>query len=163
MGTQMLIMMIRKISGGVEECRSRGVFGTLVLTFLLALTAACGANDGILKSGKETPAPSNVQPTRSAFEEDLGSMRTADFSYVYVLRRKDGGKIDAEDRSVIKAQTADANRRMSSDDDRAFIIGSNNQIPPKNMFVLFDRFAVENYSPPPVANTNVNTNTNVNK
>ncbi len=163
----MLIMMTRKISRGVEESRSRGVFGTLVLTFLLALTAACGANDGILKSGKETPAPSNAQPRKSAFEEDLGSMRTADFRFVYVLRRKDGAKIDAEDRSVIKAQTADANRRMSSDDDKAFIIGSNNQIPPKNMFVLFDRFAVENYSPPPVANTNantnVNTNTNVNK
>ncbi|MBK7394080.1 MAG: hypothetical protein IPI64_12405 [Chloracidobacterium sp.] len=137
---------------------SRGVVGKLVLTLLLALTAACGANDGILKSGKETPGSSNAQPSKSVFEEDLGSMRTADFRFVYVLRRKDGGKIDAEDRSVIKAQTADANRRMSSDDDKAFIIGSNSQIPPKNMFVLFARFAVENYSPPSPTNTNANAN-----
>ncbi len=155
--------MTMTIKRGVNELGRRGVVGKLFLSFLFALTAACGANDGILKSGKETPAPSNAQPSKSVFEEDLGSMRTADFRFVYVLRRKDGGKIDAEDRSVIKAQTADANRRMSSDDDKAFIIGSNNQIPPKNMFVLFARFAVENYSPPPVANTNANTSTNVNK
>lgn len=154
--------MTTKISRGVKELGSRGVVGKLVLSFLFALTAACGANDGILKSGKETPGSSNVQPAKSVFEEDLGSMRTADFSFVYVLRRKDGGKIDAEDRSVIKAQTADANRRISSDDDKAFIIGSNTQLPPKNMFVLFARFAVENYSPPPVAaNTNANANSNI--
>ena len=85
-------------------------------------------------------------------------MRTADFSFVYVLRRKDGGKIDAEDRSVIRGQTAEANRRMSSDDDKAFIIGSNNQIPPTNMMALYKRFAVEDYSPAPVANTNTNAN-----
>ena len=130
----------------------------LALVLSIVLTAACGANDGILKSGKETPGSSNIQPSKSVFEEDLGSMRTADFSFVYVLRRKDGGKIDAEDRSVIKAQTADANRRMSSDDDKAFIIGSNNQIPPKNMMALYKHFAVEDYSPSPVANTNTNAN-----
>lgn len=150
-------MMTRKIRRGEKAKRGRGAIFTL-LFLAVAFAVGCGANDGILKSGKETPAPSNVQPTKSAFEEDLGSMRTADFSYVYVLRRKDGGKIDAEDRSVIKAQTTDANRRMSSDDDKAFIIGTNTQIPPKNMFVLMARFAVENYSPPPVANTNTNAN-----
>lgn len=150
-------MMTRKIRRGEKAKRGRGAIFTL-LFLAVAFAVGCGANDGILKSGKETPAPSNVQPTKSAFEEDLGSMRTADFSYVYVLRRKDGGKIDAEDRSVIKAQTTDANRRMSSDDDKAFIIGTNTQIPPKNMFVLMARFAVENYSPPPVVNTNTNAN-----
>lgn len=151
--------MIREISRGVEELGSRGVVRLIALTVFLVLSAACGANDGILKSGKETPTSSNAQPTKSAFEEDLGSMRTADFSYVYVLRRKDGGKIDAEGRGVIKAQTADANRRMSSDDEKAFIIGTNTQIPPKNMMALYKHFAVEDYSPPPpVANTNANAN-----
>ncbi len=151
-------MMIRKTSRGAEELGIRGAVGLFALTLFLVLSAGCGANDGILKSGKETPGSSNVQPRMSAFEEDLGSMRTADFSFVYVLRRKDGGKIDAEDRSVIKAQTTDANRRMSSDDDKAFIIGTNTQIPPQNMMALYKRFAVEDYSPPPVANTNANVN-----
>lgn len=150
--------MTTKTSRGVKELGSRGIVKKLFLTFLFALTAACGANDGILKSGKETPGSSNAQPVKSVFEEDLASMRTADFSFVYVLRRKDGGKIDAEDRSVIKAQTAEANRRMSSDDDKAFIIGSNNQIPPKNLMALYKHFAVENYSPPPVAKADANAN-----
>jgi hypothetical protein len=151
--------MIRKNSRRVKELGGRGDVGTLVLALFIALTAACGANDSILKSGKETPGSSNVQPRKSAFEEDLGSMRTANFSYIYVLRRKDGGKIDAEDRSVIKLQTTDVNRRVSSDDDKAFILGTNTQIPPKNMMALYKHFAVEDYSPPPPpTNTNANAN-----
>ena len=90
-------------------------------------------------------------------------MRTADFRFVYVLRRKDGGPIDAEDRGVIKVQTNIANRRVAADDDKAFIIGSNVQIPPQNMGALYDRFAVENYSPPSADTTNTNANANANK
>ena len=90
-------------------------------------------------------------------------MRTADFRFVYVLRRKDGGVIDAEDKSVIKMQTVDMNRRVSADNDKAFIIGSNAQLPPKNMMALLERFAVENYSPPPDPNTYANTNANTKK
>lgn len=149
--------MIRIIRRGKEAKSRRGAIFAL-LFFAVAFSVGCGANDGILKSGKETPASSNAQLTKSVFEEDLGSMRTADFRFVYVLRRKDGGKIDAEDRSIIKAQTTDANRRMSSDDDKAFIIGTNTQIPPKNMMALYKHFAVEDYSPPPMANTNTNAN-----
>ena len=150
--------MIRTIRKGDEAKRRRlAIFALLFV--VAAFAAGCGANDGILKSGKETPGSSNAQPRKSAFEEDLGSMRTADFRFIYVLRRKDGGKIDAEDRSVIKAQTTDANRRVSSDDDKAFILGTNTQIPPKNLMALYKYFAVEDYSPPPPpTNTNANAN-----
>ena len=89
-------------------------------------------------------------------------MHTAGFTFVYVLRRKDGGSLDAEDRSVIKLQTDDANRRVAADDGRAFLVGSNFQIPAKNMTALYGRFAIEDLSPstvdhspsPAVANTN---------
>ncbi len=123
--------------------------------------AACGANEGILRSGKDASPQANVE-SKTPFAKDLEAMRTADFRFVYVLRRKDGGPIDAEDRGVIKVQTAIANRRVAADDDKAFIIGSNVQIPPQNMVALFDRFAVENYSPPPEVNTNANANANAN-
>ena len=152
----MLMTTIRITRKGEEAKRAR--WAIISLLFLaVAFAGACGANDGILRSGKETPGSSNVQPKKSAFDEDLGSMRTANFSYIYVLRRKDGGKIDAEDRSVIKLQTTDANRRVSSDDDKAFIVGTNTQIPPKNLMALYKHFAVEDFSPPPPpTNTNAN-------
>jgi len=76
-------------------------------------------------------------------------MRTAGFSFIYVLRRKDGGVIDPEDKSVIRVQTTQANRRVSADDGKAVIVGSNFQLAPHNMAAIYQRFAVENYSPAP--------------
>ena len=125
----------------------------------LLLLTGCGANESVLKSGKETPS-TNSAPQQPAIDQDLAAVRNADFRWVFVLRRKDGGKIDAEDRSVIKANTVEANRRVSSDDDKAFIIGTNMQIPPEKMMALYQRFAIEDHSPPPDANTNVNGNSN---
>ena len=132
-------------------------FGLLI--FLLALTG-CGANDKILQSGKQTP--SATPAPRTAIEDDLLSMQTANFHWVFVLRRKDGGPIDAQDRSVIKVNTAEANRRVSSDSDKAFVIGTNTQIPPEKMSALAQRFAIEDHSPAFDPNANANANANVN-
>ncbi len=132
---------------------------SLIAAALSFLTAACGANEGVLRSGRGTPAPSNVESAKTTIDRDIDEMRTAGFSFIYVLRRKDGQKLDSEDRGVVRLQTAEANRRVTSDDDRAVVIGTNYAIPAKNMVTLFDRFAVENYSPPvPPAGTNTPAN-----
>ena len=132
------------------------------LLIAVTLSAGCGPNEGLLKSGKEDATNYNTAKTMTAFEEDMDAMRTAGFAFIYVLRRKDGGKIDAEDRSVIKLRTVDTKRRVATDDDRAFIIGSDYQLPPKNLTALYDRFAVESYAAPPPANSNANSNTKAN-
>ena len=131
-----------------------------LILILVLFTCSCGANEGILRSGKETPAPANAGSDKTPFAKDLEAMQTAGFTFIYVLRRKDGGTIDAEDRGVIKLNTADANRRVAADDGRAFIVGSNFPISAKNIMALYDRFAVENYSQPPAANTYSNPNAN---
>ncbi len=135
---------------------------SLITAAFALLTAACGANEGVLKSGRETPVQANVESPKAPIEADLEAMRTAGFTFIYVLRRKDAQPLDAEDVGVIRLQTAEANRRVKSDADKAVVIGSNYAIPPKNMFVLFDRFAVENYSPPATP-ANVNTAANATK
>ena len=147
----------------LQIIRGRYTRRFMLLVASAIFCAACGANEGVLKSGKDTPASSNAESSQTTFAKELEAMRTADFRFVYVLRRKDGGVIDAEDRSVIKMQTVDMNRRVSADNDKAFIIGSNAMLPPKNMIALLERFAVENYSPPPEANANANTNANTKK
>lgn len=146
---------------GEEEKRRKGARAFrfawgLFLLLAWVINSACGANESILKSGKESPQANAESAT--PFAKDLDAMRTADFQFVYVLRRKDGGKIDAEDRGVIKVNTSTANRRVAADDDEAFIIGTNTAIPPQNMAALYQRFAVDNYSPPPPANLNANAN-----
>ena len=135
----------------------RTKFHICVCLFAVFLTA-CGANDGDLKDGKVNWTATNATPAKPIVERDIDDMRTAGFQLIYVLRRKDGKVFDADDRSFIKAKTDDANRRVSSDDDKAFVIGSNRPAVPANWLAIFERFAVEDYSPPPPP-TDVNTNT----
>ena len=131
----------------------------LLIAITCILASACGPDDRILKSGKETPAPSNVEASKPTFEKELDEIKSAGFTFVYVLRRKDGQKLDAEDRGVIRLQTADMTRRITADEDKAVIIGSNYQLPSKNMMTILDRFAVENHSlPVPAVDANSNAN-----
>ena len=116
------------------------------LIILLGFLSACGANEGILKSGKDSVLSTNSTPVLSSLAKDVDEMRTADFKFIYVLRRKDGALMDAEDKSVIRMQTYQANRRVSSDGGKAVVVGSNTAIPPDKMLAVYDRFAVENFS-----------------
>ena len=131
------------------------------ILFTAAVLAACGANDNILKSGKETPSTNTAAV--SEIDSDLAAVKNADFRWIYVLRRKDGGVIDAEDKKVIKANTVEANRRVSSDGDKAFIIGTNTQIATEKLAALYEHFAVEDASPPPAPDANANANAAANK
>ncbi len=133
--------------------------GLAFAVFLLSsLSFACGPNEGVLRSGRSNSVSTNSAPKLSSIEADVEEMRTANFTSIYVLRRKDGGEIGSDDRGVIKVNTDGVNRRISSDNGKAFVIGSNSPIPADKMIALYDRFAVENYSPP--ENMIVNGNTN---
>ncbi|MFN6962899.1 MAG: hypothetical protein ACK4S4_03945 [Pyrinomonadaceae bacterium] len=115
------------------------------------IASACGANESILRSNSQSDRPAasgSVEPVRTSFEKELEGMRTADFDLIFVLRRRDGAKMDADDRAAIRTATAEVNRRNLADDDKAVIIGSNYPISPENMKLLTDRFAVENFSKP---------------
>ena len=138
--------------------KSKRRAGILSIIVSAAFAIGCGANETVLRSGRETPTPSNAVNEQTAFVQDLNAMRTAGFTYVYVLRRKDNGTMDADDLGVIKLQTAETNRRIKSDKDRAVIIGTNNPVPADNLTVIYQRFAVEDYSEPPSADGNMNTN-----
>lgn len=129
------------------------------MLFPLFLTG-CGANEGVLRSGKETVVRANIVDEKPSFEKDLEAMRTAGFTFIYGLRRRDGKTIDAEDVRAIKQLTVDTNRRVRSDNDRAVLIGSNYEVSKENLDALRARFSVEDLSPAPAADANVNTNTN---
>jgi len=141
------------------------MIGRFLAAVLVFSALGCGANNSVLQSGKMTPN-ANSQPSKTAFESELDQVRDAKFNFIYVLRRKDGGEIDAEDRGVIRLQTVDMNRRVSADEGRAFIIGSNFQLPPANLIEIYKRFSLEDYSPsvtdgspPATLGTNINAGT----
>ena len=124
------------------------LFGTTVLY------SGCAANEAILKSNTasepvSSTQPTNTEPAESSYERDLEAMRTADFDYIFVLRRKDGAKMDPDDRAVVRAVTEEANRRSLSDGDKAVIVGANYPIVAEKMKTLGDRFNIEDFSKPP--------------
>lgn len=122
-----------------------------IILLLVAITtmAACGPNRRIMDSAKPAALPSpaaNATPV-SELERDLETMRTADFNFIHVFRRKDGAEFDAEDKKFLNANTpVEINRRVISDSGRALITGSNFRFPAENFKNLTDRFAFEDFS-----------------
>lgn len=138
---------------------NRCFYGLVLLSLLLA---GCSANPTIMSSGKE-PTPSNAVRPIDVFESDLESMRTANFDFIFVIRRKDGEKLDAEDKKFIRNHSpAVANRIILSDDDKALIAGSNFPFPPDKLKPLQDRFDFQDFSKPVNAAPPKNENANMN-
>jgi len=140
----------------------------LLASVLAALVCGGCANQQILRSAATpTPDPAAAAATPlNALEQEINAMRTADFNFIYIFRRKDGAALDPEDKKTASANIPpEINRRKVIEDGRAVIIGSNYRLPPENYKVMSSRFAVEDHSKPEseMINANANTNTNTNK
>ena len=131
-----------------------------------AFVSACTPNQTILNDSAErqnrsTPSDISSTPEQVGTDADIAAMRTADFNFIYVFRRNDGGVLDGEDRSFMNANTPyEINRRKLSDGGRALVVGSNFRFPPENFRAMKERFAFEDHSKPEtelhVANANSN-------
>jgi len=133
----------------VRPCRKK-----LAVLFAAVAAVGCTPNQRILNSANERPPdPSSIQSSGTVqpakIEDDIAAMQTADFNFVYVFRRTDGGEIDADDRAFMNANIPyEINRKKISDGGRALVIGSNFRLPAENFKALRERFAFEDYSKP---------------
>lgn len=131
---------------------------------LFTLLTACQPNASILNSRSDAPpVSSNSTPAKSSLESDLESLRTADFDFIYVFRRKDGAVLTAEDKKFVKDNSPrETNRFLLSDEEKAVAAGSKYPFMPENIKALSERFVVENFSKPEaeqkIANANANAN-----
>ena len=130
------------------------MFRNWVIVISSAAFLGCMPNQRILNSANERPPePSSINSTGTVqpakIEDDIAAMQTADFNFVYVFRRTDGGEIDADDRAFMSANIPyEINRKKISDSGRALVIGSNFRLPAENFKALRERFAFEDYSKP---------------
>jgi len=157
---------------GKEEKKRRGereknihILGIFLLGICISFVFACKPNPAILNSQKngQTQSANSIERPINSFERDLETMRTANFDFIFVLRRKDGGKLSDEDKRYIKTNSpAETNRFIVSDEEKAVIAGSKFKFAPENLKTLSERFAVEDFSKPvidaPPQNANVNSN-----
>ncbi len=139
----------------------------ICLLGLVVAVAACGPNQRILESAnggntRDEPVAINSSsaPAASGFEQDLNAMRTADFKFIIVFRRKDKKALEQSDKELIAAAASQANRRRLSDEGRAVIIGSNFPFLNGAFAGLNQRFEMENYSRPDSGPIYSNSNSN---
>lgn len=142
----------------------------LGLVFSLLIAGASCGNSSLNRdsAGEES---GNAAPQMTQFERDLKSLKTAEFKYIYVFRRKDGEVFDEEDKRVLRENSPrEINRYVSTDEEKAFIAGSNFMFPEENLKNLKERFEIEDLSPPAaqiqnekVDEANANQTNNVNE
>lgn len=122
-----------------------------ILSAALTLFAcSCAPNQRIVESNaqlSESNVNSAAAPVRSTLEKDIDAMRTADFVFIYVIKRKDGGRLDAEDKKFASAVIpGEMNRRTVADEGKVILLGSNFKIPDDSRKLIEERFAVEDLS-----------------
>lgn len=134
--------------------------------YIFLLFTACQPNASILNSKSDAPplSSANSTPAKSSVETDVETMRTADFDFIYVIKRKDSAVLTAEDKTFIKENSPrETNRFLLSDEEKAVVAGSKYKFLPEHLKALSSRFVVENFSKPESeTDNNANTNTNAN-
>lgn len=150
-----------RFSSESKTFNKKGLFYSVLLfsLFLVLPSAGCQPNSTILNSQKATPAP--VEKPQDNLETAMRGVRSGNFTYVLVIRRKDGGKFDAEDKRFVKTNTpGETNQFVLTDEERTIIAASNFPFPPENLETLRERLTVEDHSEPqveqpPGGNTNM--------
>ena len=122
------------------------IFRRMALLFLIAVAAIACGNSSI---GSKNDANANATPEMTSLERDIKSLKTANLEYIFVIRRKDGGVFEKEDKSYLRENLpAETNRVVSSDEEKAFVAGSNFPFPEENLKILRERFELEDLSEP---------------
>lgn len=120
--------------------------GAILILTTLFLSAAFACNYAPLEEKKSAATPATVEDKQAQFESDVQTMRTANFEFIFVFRRKDGAAFVGEDKKYLKSNLPFNNRVILSDEEKAVVVGSNYKFPPENLEVLRARFNVEDYS-----------------
>lgn len=142
----------------------RNLLGAAAL-FLTVSLASCTPNQRIIESNAERvpeSAPESQPIAPAKIEDDIAAMKTADFNFIYVFRRKDSAGLDKDDRAFMNGHIPyEINRKQIADGGKALLIGSNFRFPAEDFKALKDRFLFEDFSKPESeimpANSNANT------
>jgi hypothetical protein len=120
------------------------VFGLLVLVAVISV--GCG------KAGPETTStvqPTPAQPQASplvGFEKDLQFIKSGQYTFVWVLSRKDGKPFDASDKEFLNKNAPQIVDRVTTDDKMKIIVGTNFDFEEGNIDLLKKRYVMEDYS-----------------
>ena len=122
---------------------------SLSFVLLLAFSAIGCFGESSEKKEKDTKKNAAETEKKDPIKAEIKSLRNADFDYIYVIRRKDGEKMDADDKKFITDNDhPTTNRRTLSKDEKVVFLGSNFAFPEAGLENIQDRFEVEDFSKP---------------
>lgn len=117
----------------------------LAAVLLLGVTlTACQPNQTILKSAPSPVPEASLEPRKTDLATDIKDIEDAGIENIFVVRRKDGGVFDKEDKQFLRANVPEEmDRRISSDDGKAFILATKYLVSPETVKKWRERFVVE--------------------
>ena len=120
----------------------------LVMTVAL-LFAACGGSPNTSQTAP-SPAPAASPSVQASplndFEKALQFIRNGQYTYIWVISRKDGKPLTAEDSAFLKTNAPQIVDLAATDDKRKAVAGTNFNLEEGNMEALKKRFVVEDLS-----------------
>lgn len=113
--------------------------------FCVTLLTACQPNQNILKSSPSPVPEASLEPRKTTLATDIKDMEVAGLEHIFILRRKDGGVFDKDDKQFLRenAPVELLNRRVASDEGKTFVFGTNFIVPPEIVKTWRQRFSVE--------------------
>jgi hypothetical protein len=127
----------------------------MMLRKLLAITLSLFA--GFILSACDGSKPSSSNPTTNApatpapspktgFEADLDYVRKGQYTYVWVISRKDGQLLDKDDGAFLRTNAPQVVDWVATDGGKRVIAGTNFDLAQGNLELLKKRFVVEDYT-----------------
>jgi hypothetical protein len=89
----------------------------------------------------------NTRPPKSDFERSIDTVKRGQYVKIYVIRRKDGEPLLADDKMFLRTNTPmETGMWIVTEDNRTAIAGAGFEFEPKHLDALNKRFTVEDYT-----------------
>ena len=120
----------------------------LIIPSLCCCIALCSCGNSKTDSSAGSVAtPTTPAPTpKTGFEADLDYVRKGQYTYIWVLARKDGKPIDKDDAAFLRKTAPQVVDWVSSEQGKRVIAGTNFDLAKGNLDLLKKRFTVEDYT-----------------
>lgn len=119
---------------------------------VILLFAACGGgapDTSKTDTNTNVSTPTTAVPSPSPltdFEEALRFVRNGQYTYIYVISRKDGKPLSPEDSDFLKTNAPQLVDKAATNDKTKVVGGTNFNLEEGNLKMLKKRFVVEDYS-----------------
>ena len=128
--------------------RTAFIPGLLTLVFVVGsvFLTACKRADQTSTNSSSDATNSAAPSPKTGFEADLDWMRKGQYTYIWVLSRKDGKPIDKDDAAYLRQTAPQIVDAITTDEGRKVIVGTNFDLAQGNLPLLQKRFNTEDYS-----------------